>query len=364
MRSIKALLALGILISLQLPADSSLKQLKAAGIQPEIFSAFENYTFDSSEGFSTDMVLILKDGQKVYERYENGYQAGQRHYLWSMTKSFTSALVGLAIQQGKLDLTTPAEQFYPSLENREALTIAHLLHQSSGLSWNEGYEEGPFSSDVVRMLYLENPYDMADYVSKRPYATTPNSTFYYSSGNTTLLSGILKKAFADEPLEYPWRYLFDPLGITSAVWETDGSDTFVGSSYLYMSAEDVAKFGQLYLQKGLWEGSQILSSQWVENSMKVAPAFTRTTLPDARENIENYGRQWWLNLPNTEKNLPKPYPNAPDTIFMALGHHGQSLTVFPDQGIVLVRLASDKKARWDKDKAFKLLLESLNKEVK
>ncbi|MCY1540566.1 Beta-lactamase [compost metagenome] len=188
------------------------------------------------------------------------------------------------------------------------------------------------------MLYTRGREDMAAFTATHDADAEPGARFRYSSGDSNVLSAALQgmvgaEAYAD----YPWTALFEPLGITSAVWETDAAGTFVGSSYAYMTARDLARVGLLMQRDGRWGEQQLLPRAWVE--------FNRTPFANyqpqaAKPGDAVPGGQWWLNaeLPGAAR----PWPDAPADAFAALGHWGQGLYVLPAEKLVIVRYADDR----------------------
>ncbi len=314
--------------------------------------------------WSTNAVYIMKDGQLLYEKYDNGFNEEKPHRLWSVTKSLSSLLIGMRLEELSLPLHEPIKNKITELKSQFPITVKHLLQMSSGLKWNEYYESNPFQSDVVAMLYLKE--DMGSFTAKKPSLNPPGLHFSYSSGETNLLMYWFRKTFKDREAHdnYPWKKLFEPMGIQSATWEQDRSGTFVGSSYGYMTAKDLAKIGQLILQGGSWkvQGEEeareipILSSSFLKESFRNAPAVCSTSYSSAKKN-PSYGFHWWLNHDCIQKK--RPYPNLPEDLIMALGHHGQVLAIFPSQKLVAVRFGADKKARFPLNE----WLETLYKEV-
>jgi len=223
--------------------------LLEANINVDRFEELKKYVFRKDLGFKTDGLVIIKNSKIIFEKYDNGYDLSKRHLLWSASKSFTGALVGVAIKKGQLDLSTSVKSFFPKLKPLKGtdITIKHLLQMSSGINWNEGYEGSPLKSNVIKMLYTSGYKDMADYTSSVEVKFLPEQNFRYSSGETNLLMGVLRKGIGVESfVDYPWDELFNPLNIKSAVWERDHKKNFVGSSYLYMTPRDAARFGLLF----------------------------------------------------------------------------------------------------------------------
>jgi CubicO group peptidase (beta-lactamase class C family) len=191
-------------------------------------------------------LVVLHRGRIVAERYGDGFDAATPLLGWSMTKTVTAALVGTLVRDGRIDIAR--EALFPDWagDGRRAIAIAQLLSMSSGLEFNESYGS---VSDVTRMLYLEP--DMAGFAASRPLAQPPGSFFNYSSGSSVLLARLWQDAApGGAALAWPRQALFDPLGMRSAVLEADARGTFVGSSYLYATGRDWARFALLLLQTG------------------------------------------------------------------------------------------------------------------
>lgn len=272
-------------------------------------------------------IVIVKDGRIIGERYGDGFDDETPLLGWSMTKTVTAALVGAAQREEFLQLDNNPQFNLWRRDDRAAIRLYDLMGMASDLRWNEGYGS---VSDVTRMLYLER--DMADFVASKPIDTdTPEPTgdnFQYSSGTTVLISRFLQDAIGDEALAaaFPSKALFGPIGMKSAVFETDASGTFVGSSYLYATARDWARFGQLLLQRGVWNGRSILPTGYVDWMIDPHPASGGA-----------YGRgQVWLKPPKEPPSVPQS--ELPEGTFWATGHDGQSIAVIPTHDIVIVRM--------------------------
>jgi CubicO group peptidase (beta-lactamase class C family) len=239
------------------------------------------------------------------------------------------------------------------------ITLDHLLRMSSGLAWNEGYEASPLNSSVIAMLYTWGRQDMATFTASMPLRHPAGTVWRYSSGTTNLLAGVLRKVVGDEGYRtYPWDRLLNRLGMDSVVWERDQSGTFVGSSYLYATPRDLARFGLLYMRDGVWKGERILPEGWVSYSTQLAPAYR--TMPLSKEDQEDRpGAHWWLNVSVPERGLARAWPDAPEDCFAALGHWGQSIFVLPSQRVVIVRTGDDRDGSFDKNEFLKRVLAAL-----
>jgi len=216
------------------------------------------------------------------------------------------------------------------------------MRMSSGIDWNETYEASPVFSSVMAMLYSRGSDDMPAFVASNPAKHAPGTFWSYSSGDTNLALAALRTTMtAEEYDNYPWKALFEPLGMTSARFERDGAGNFVGSSYLYSSARDLAKWAFLYLADGVWEGKRILPEGFVAYSLTMAPAYYTTTITRSLWE-DNPGAQVYLNLGDPKRGIPRPWPKAPPDMFAASGHWGKSIVVFPSSDLIAVRLGDDR----------------------
>jgi len=273
-------------------------------------------------------IVIVHDGRIIGERLGPGVRNHDQPLIgWSMTKTVNAAIVGTLVQAGRL--SADQKNLLPQWagDGRSEITLAHLLGMESGLAFNENYGG---VSDVTRMLYLEP--DMAAFAANQPLLHVPGTHFSYSSGASVIVSRIWQNSFEDpeDALSWPRQALFGPLGMDTAVFETDARGTLVGSSYLYASARDWARFGQLLLQDGVWNGQRILPQGWVEWMRRPTEA-----------SDGEYGRGIWLHGPRVGFS-PDPDPDAgfdlPEDAYWLIGHDGQTITVIPSRRLVVVRM--------------------------
>ena len=268
----------------------------------------------------TRAVVVLHDGELVAERYADGFAARTPQLGWSMAKSVANLLTGVMVADGRVAVDDDALR--PEwTDGRSGITVDDLMRGTSGLEWDETYELG---TPITRMLYLEE--DMAGYVAGLPLAHQPGTYQQYSSGGTNLLCSVLM-ARAGVAADLPRRELLGPLGLSSAVWETDATGLPVCSSYLWATPRDWASIGQFALQDGVWEGSRLLPEGWMADS---------TTVREVAETEESgYAAGWWVNqLPDgslVDDSLPAD-------AYSANGHDGQRLYVVPSAGLVVVRM--------------------------
>jgi CubicO group peptidase (beta-lactamase class C family) len=277
----------------------------------------------------TRAVAVVYNGQLIAEKYAPGFDASMPLLGWSMSKSVTNALVGILVKAGKLDLQAPApvDEWSPE-DPRAGITLDQLLRMSGGLEFNEAY--APFS-DAVSMFY--DSYDFAAYAAAKPLEAEPDSVWHYSSGTANIVARIVRRAAETTDKNYfvfLYRELFDKIGMHSAIFEPDPSGTFVGSSYVFATARDWARFGLLYLQDGTWFGERILPEGWVEYS----------TTPTPQAPMGEYGALFWLNAGAKEDQDNCKWPRAPRDAYYASGFQEQKVIVIPSRNVVLVRLGN------------------------
>jgi len=256
-----------------------------------------------------------------------------------MSKSVAALLAGVLVGEGRLavDAPAPLAAWRASADARGAITVAQLLQMSSGLAFDEDYAN-PLS-DVVVMLFGTG--DAAGFAAAKPLAHAPGSHWAYASGTTNVLMRVLRERIGDERayLGLPRRALLDRIGASGTLIEADAAGTFVGSSLVYATARDWARFGLLVLDDGAWNGARVLPEGWVRFMTAAAPA-----APE-----REYAAHWWLKLdPNRG---PKGKPRRlPHDAFHAAGHGGQYVTVVPSRRAVIVRLGhSVDRGAWDQD---------------
>lgn len=272
----------------------------------------------------TRAFLVVYDGKIVGERYAPGFNKNTVQIGWSMTKSLTSAVIGVLVKAGKLNPDAPAPVPEWQHTNKEKIKLKDLLHQSSGLDYVEDYN-GP--SEATNMLFKRG--NMAAFVAKLPLKDEPGSVFYYSSGNANVLSRIIRHTVGDSIYAgFPYKALFHKINMYSLVLEPDASGTFVGSSYSYASARDFARFGLLYYNNGVWNGEQLLPVNWVKETTQPAPSNKQ----------QRYGYQFWLNGQDDKDPAKRWFPDAPADMYFADGYGGQNVFIIPSKKLIVVRL--------------------------
>ena len=272
--------------------------------------------------------VVLQDGRLVAERYAPGFSPDTPMLGWSASKSVLGALVGALVDDGRLALDAPvlAPEWAAPDDPRREITVDHLLRMSSGLAFDEPYVPG---SDSTTMLFERG--DMAAYAAAKPLAAPPGRVWSYASGTTNLLSRTALLAAGGTMAacqKYAWERLFEPAGMTSAVFEPDARGVMVGSSYFYATARDWARFGQLHLDDGVSEGRRVLSRAWIDHVRAPAPAAP----------LGEYGGHFRLNGRAAPGSPARAFPDLPADMYFARGFGLQVVAVFPARRAVIVRL--------------------------
>lgn len=259
-------------------------------------------------------IAIVRNGTLVLEAYFHPMRAEDRHYIASCTKSFVSALVGVALAQGYIDsVDQKLLDFFPdqTVANsdawKQAIRLENLLTMSSGLAW-----PGRNLNESIQAQWRQSQ-DMVQFVLDRPMADEPGTRFRYNSGGSHLLAAIVRQTTGRPPLAFAREHLFKPLGITNVYWEADPAGLNFGGWGLELTVPDLARFGYLFLQQGVWDGQAVLPAAWVEAS---TTSHIETGYLDY-----HYGYQWWVD---------------PAGSYHARGYGGQYIFVVPDQNLVVV----------------------------
>jgi CubicO group peptidase (beta-lactamase class C family) len=284
--------------------------------------------------------IVLHKGIPVAESYKPKFNPKTRLLSWSMAKSFINVMVGILVKQGKLDIHKTVGFDEWKQDKRSEITLNDLMQMQSGLKWNEDYGN---RSDVTLMLHCES--DMGNFALQRPLVYPCGTHWYYSSGNTNIVSKLIRRQFSSDSAYYIFAnsQLFNRIGTPDAVFEVDPAGTRVGSSYLYATARDYARFGLLYQNDGVFNGERILPEGWVKY----------TTTPASNAN-GIYGSFFWLNR-------SKRLPSAPEDMFACEGHDGQYIYIMPTQQLVVVILGYSPKSKggMDTDRLLKDILSTL-----
>ncbi len=283
----------------------------------------------AAHGLSLALV-VMQEGEVVFERY--GTQpdtlfgpggpvtADTTLISWSMAKSITHAAVGILVGEGRLRLDAPAPVAEWVGTDKAGITLQHLLEMRSGLLFVEDYVDDSVSN-CIEMLYGSGSDDMAAYAAGLPLVHEPGAVWNYSSGTTNIIARIVGDEVGGGRAgmeEFLAERLFGPAGMSSAIPKFDTAGTFVGSSYVYATARDFARFGELYRNDGVAaDGTRVLPVGWRDHA--------RTFSAHDPEGAFDYGAQWWL------------WPDLPGS-FGCHGYEGQYTVVVPDRALVVVHL--------------------------
>jgi CubicO group peptidase (beta-lactamase class C family) len=266
--------------------------------------------------------VVIQGGRLLSETYAEAFGPDVTCPSWSMAKSITQALVGIAVGDGLIDIHAPADvpAWSGAGDPRSAITLDHLLRMSSGLDWIEDYTPAN-PSDVIAMLFGVGKADVAAYASAVPLGHAPGKRWVYSSGSTNIIARCLSRALGLDAAgmqAYRRERMFGPLGMSSAAPRFDTAGTFIGSSFCFCTPRDFARFGLLYMRDGIWDGRRLLPPGWVDYAR--TPTYQQ---PDV-EPDSDYGAHWWLNL-------------AGPGSFSANGYEGQHIVICPDRDLIIVR---------------------------
>lgn len=279
-------------------------------------AAFE-YAFADAK--NTQAVIVIRGGAIVAERYAEGKGRDDLATTWSMGKSFASTLVGMAIDDGLIEsVDVPMTEFIPKWEGtaKAAMTLENVLQMESGLDFVEDYADIG-TSDVIKMGFRD---DVLDFVTDDlELGAEPGSTWYYSSGDTMLLSGAVRSVTGQSAADFAVERLFEPIGMREAYWWRDNADNALGFCCIDAPPRELAKFGLLFLRGGEWDGERIVSQEWVD---------TATT--ERASNYPGYAYQWWTVDIDENSVLPSD-------LYAARGLDEQRLYVVPSLDLVVLR---------------------------
>ena len=317
------------------------------GMNSDSLSAFSKKLASGELGYIDDM-LVIRNGKIIFETsYTNDYDSlfratdtkpnkynyydtewhpyykkSKLHTMQSISKSFTSAAIGIAIKKGHLESVEQSIMPYFSEYNssnpdtrRKNITIENLLTMTTGIAWDE--LSMPYTDTTSSCVQMEATQDWVRFVLNQPIAHDPGKKWEYSSGATMLLSHIITEATGRDLAEYLEENLFNKIGIKDYFWKHTDSGLTDAEGGLYLEPKDLAKFGYLYLNNGAWNGEQVLPQNWVENNLNkpldtIWPSF-------------KYGHQWWL-IPYGENQIS----------MLASGLGGQRMLVIPEFNIIAV----------------------------
>lgn len=253
------------------------------------------------------------------------YQRGDLHTLQSVTKTVASAVIGAAVTRGDFPgIDTPVLRFFDTTkvanidDRKRRMTVRHLMTMTGGIDWNESL---PYIDPNNTASGLESSPDWIAFTINRPMMREPGTKFNYSSGESSLLAHVFRQATGTDIEEYAAQHLFAPIGITRWFWKRTPSGTADTEGGLYLEAGDLARIWYLFTQDGMWNGTRVVSADWVKQS--VTPAIATGASPNAAQ----YGLKWWL------------YRSPVDStkyVWSGSGFGGQFPMAFPDLDLVVV----------------------------
>lgn len=290
--------------------------------------------FTDPQNAETRALVVLHGGRIVVERYAAGYHANTRFVSWSMAKTITAVMIGQLVADGRLrlDESVPIPAWQRPGDPRGEITLRHLLQMRSGLRHTEAGDP-LYSSDEVRMLFLDGRDDMSAYAEAQPLEANPGSKWEYSSATTVILADLAARALtpSNNPVvrmnavrDYLRTRLFEPIGMKGMVAEFDAAGTLIGGSLMHGTARDFARFGEFLRNRGAAGGAQLVPSAWIDFMTSSSPRNA------------GYGGQLWLNRKQPDGTVQ--WPGAPASTFSMNGHLGQYVVVNPNNGVVVVRL--------------------------
>lgn len=257
-------------------------------------------------------ILVIRHGVLVMEAYIHPFNAQTRHEVYSVTKSITSSLIGIAIAEGLIgEVQTQLFSYFPSLilddPAKEEITLETILSMTSGVEWME-----PLHSGLNDHWWVIESEDPLQYFFTPELIEEPGKDFNYNSGGSHMLSLLIQQASGEKATDFARKHLFSPLGISDFAWKSDLSGHSIGGTGLELRTIDMAKIGLLYLNEGKWQGDQIIPFDWVRDS---------TQVHSNPSDKLGYGFHWWIR---------------PEGDYYALGWGGQQIRVFPEQDMVVV----------------------------
>ncbi len=280
-----------------------------------------SYVQDS--GRAVDSVIVVRHGYIVYEKYfRPPWNKDKVHDIHSCTKSVLGSLVGIAIQQGKIkSLNDKMVDYFPNRtiqnldERKRSVTLLNLMTMKGGFDWAE--RTYPYSDPRNPMIQALRSNDTVQFVLDRPMATQPGTVWAYNGGYSQFFSAIITDKTGMNTLEFAKKNLFNLLGITKYIWQRDRQGIYNGGSGLFLTPRDMAKYGYLILNKGVWEGKQIIPADFVAESVKTQTIFNTNF---------GYGYESWWTIPL-------------DGYYYAAGIKGQRIYVMEKQDMVVVTTA-------------------------
>jgi len=313
------------------PGDKLEKQALPANVDSVALNAASNWAFDrESPHQDTLSLIVVYKGEIIHERYAGGVDKMTRTRTWSTAKSIASTLIGMLVDEGRLELDAPLGiNWLPDVEGsdndpRNAITLRHVLNMSSGL-----YPVDSFGMEYAigsGLAYWAGA-SSVDGARRRGVIREPGTYWDYENYDTLLAVYAMKLALGDPDTyaTFPRKALLDRIGMRNTLVSTDRFGDFIFSSQVYTTARDLARFGLLYQQGGVWEGERLVSEEWIE--------FERTPAPATAHRGRMYGGQFWL--------VPDDRNDVPESAYSTAGNRGQYVVIVPSHDLVIVRRGLD-----------------------
>lgn len=246
-----------------------------------------------SSGNEIHSIVLIRNGYEVMDANFFPYKSNLKHVVNSCTKSITSTLLGIALEEGRIkSVDTKVLDYFPDRsfkkidDKKKSLTIKHLLTMTTGFDWSEN---GSYDSNDswVQMLNSQNP---VQFILDRPMEETPGTSFSYNTGASHLISAIIQNATGQKTADYAKQKLFEPIGIKDVYWKEDPQGINIGGAGIFMSPQDMARFGYLFLHKGVWNDKQVVPESWIKQAVS-----KKVDTPNGLAGRYGYGYQWWMN---------------------------------------------------------------------
>ncbi len=306
--------------------DWEISSLSEAGMDVSAIEEIaENIINDRYKGIHS--LLIVRNGLLIFEEYFKGYGGDDLQHIFSITKSVSSSLIGIAIDKGFLQgVDDSLLAFFPQYKIadpvKQKLQLEHILTLTTGFEWDE--KTYPYTDPQNSEYQMVQSNDWMEFVLQRPLSHHPGEIYNYNTGSVHLLSSVFKESTGLYANEFAEQYLFEPLGITYYFWNTDNRGfPCTGATHggLKMKARDLAKYGYLFLNEGMWKDIQVISTYWIEESVIPRVAIDQT---------EQLGYLWRIGDYDIKGNKV--------TYYLSVGFGGQTLIVFPDLDLMIVFL--------------------------
>ena len=284
------------------------------------------------EKTSTTGFAVARDGEMLYEAYYNGYRPDSLPTSFSMAKSFVSALVGIAIEQGHItSVWDPVERYVPDLADTGygPVQLHHLLMMSSGVDFNEDYSDPGSDINTLPMQIFVLRNSVPDLLKELDMLHETGQYNHYSSTDTLVLGLVLQGATGMSPAQFLEQAIWQPAGMEHpAFWGTDLHDHTLVHAFLSATLLDYVRFGRLYLNQGQRDGKQIIPAEWIAQSISPGDSHLQPGDNPLSDSSFGYGYQWWI-------------PENPQGDFAAIGIWGQYLYIHPENNIIIAKTSAD-----------------------